>query len=94
MNYIPGQTIEIRGTITNGDNALEDPMLVVCAIMLPSGVTQSLLVTREGLGKYRAAFVPVTPGTYRYRVSSAGGVTAATQGSLAVDPSFTVDTSV
>ena len=74
--YLVGATVTLEAELRRGsDDALTDASGVVLKVQAPgapSGTPTAIVVT--GLGRVTATVVPTTPGIWRYRFESAGGV--------------------
>jgi hypothetical protein len=74
-----GNDITITATFLN-EGELVEPSTVTCELELPTASTETVSVTRDGLGRWEALLRPTLPGRWAYRIQASGAVIAASEG--------------
>ena len=82
--YQIGDLVQVTGSFTDSTGTLVDPTSVNLQVLNPQGQTSLQSPSRVSVGVYYANISAVTSGTYSYRFSGTGAVTAADQNSFLV----------
>ena len=85
--YEIGSAIRLSAEFKDEAGVLADPINVTLNIKSPSNALTTQSVTKTAVGKYTCVFIPDAFGTWNYRFSGTGNVTAAAEGVFYVDKS-------